>query len=231
VKSINRVYTGRYAEKYDAQRTGSETWRREDAAIRPLLRKIRSGETVLDVAAGTGRWLSAYSEAGARPILLDASEDMLKQAKAKADELHLEVKLVPQSALSPKPYPPADWAVLTRFFNWIPLSAVASVLRKAIATGAHSVLFTISFEPTDLSTNQRREIRRRMLLKNIRSLLRLRRKGVYHLHKEADVRLLLSSLGLTVVHEQTLRQQGRRTVAILAAPPGRDQTLVMDREE
>jgi SAM-dependent methyltransferase len=230
VKSINRVYTGRYAERYDARRTESEAWRREDAAIRPLLRKIHSGETVLDVAAGTGRWLSAYKDAGARPILLDASEDMLKQAEAKAEELHLEVRLIPQSALSSEPYPSADWVVLTRFLNWIPLAAVASVLRKAIATGAHSVLFTITFEPTELSANQRREIRRRMLLKNIRSLLRLRRKGIYHLHKEADVRSLLSSLGVTIIHEEILREQGRRTVAMLATLPG-NEALVLDRND
>jgi hypothetical protein len=184
-----------------------------------MLAQIRPGETVLDVAAGTGRWLPAYADAEAKPILLDSSMDMLKQAKAKAASLGVDAAIIEQSATADESFPRADWVVTTRFFNWIPLSAVETVLRKMIATGAHSIFFTISFEPADLKPAEAEEVRRFMRSKNLRSLLRLRRKGVYHLHQENDVRALLARLGLAVEHEEPLHQRkGRRTVAMRTAP-------------
>jgi SAM-dependent methyltransferase len=221
-KKIDHVYTGRYAEKYEAQRSGSERWQREQAVLGPLLAQIRAGETVLDVAAGTGRWLPAYAEAKAKPILLDSSNDMLEQAKVKARSLGLDATIIAQSATAAEPFPRADWVVTTRFFNWIPLAAVEAVLRKMIATGAHTIFFTISFEPADLPPAEAEEVRRFMRSKNLKSLLRLRRKGVYHLHPENDVRALLARLGLTIEHEEPLHQRsGRRTVAFRTAPTGR----------
>jgi ubiquinone/menaquinone biosynthesis C-methylase UbiE len=214
MKKIDRVYTGRYAEKYEAQRSGSERWKREEAVLGPLLAtRIHPEEIVLDIAAGTGRWLPAYAEARAKPILLDSSVDMLQQAKAKADGMGLDISIIAQSALSREPFPAADFAVVTRFFNWISLSAVEAVLRKMIATGARGLLFTISFEPAGLDAETAREVRRYMRSKNLKSLLRLRRKGVYHLHREEDVRSLLAKLGLAIEHEELLHQRsGRRTV-------------------
>ena len=219
MKSIDRVYTGRYAEDYDLDRTGSERWAHEDRVIRPLLAGIRPGQTVLDIAAGTGRWLPAYREVGAKPILLDSSIDMLRQAEAKAEELGFDVSVRQQSALSAEPFPDADWAVSTRFFNWIPLPGVESVLRKLLAARVQSVLFTITFEPADLDAAESQALRRRMRTKNLRSLLRLRKKGVYHLHRERDVRSLLARLGLSIDHEDVILEAGgRRTVAIRATP-------------
>jgi 2-polyprenyl-3-methyl-5-hydroxy-6-metoxy-1,4-benzoquinol methylase len=221
-KKIDHVYTGRYAEKYEAQRSTSERWQHEQAVIGPMLAQIRPGETVLDVAAGTGRWLPAYAEAKARPTLLDSSKDMLEQAQAKARSLGVDATIIAQSATASEPFPRADWVVTTRFFNWIPLASVEAVLRKMIATGAHTIFFTISFEPADLPRSEAEEVRRFMRSKNLKSLLRLRRKGVYHLHREADVRALLARLGLAIEHEAPLHQRGgRRTIALRTAPTKR----------
>jgi ubiquinone/menaquinone biosynthesis C-methylase UbiE len=87
MKAIENTYTGEYARNYNSSRTHSIEWIRENNAIEPMLRMIGQSQTVLDIAAGTGRWLHIYAEIGARPTLLDASRDMLDQAQLKAHEM------------------------------------------------------------------------------------------------------------------------------------------------
>lgn len=83
-KQIERVYTGHVAANYDAVRGNSDRWAREAEVIEPLLRTISAGTKLIDVAAGTGRWLNIYREIGLDATLLDSSADMLSVAKEKA---------------------------------------------------------------------------------------------------------------------------------------------------
>lgn len=215
MKKIDHVYTGNVAEKYDKLRVGSERWARENSAIEPLLSRIPAGSRVLDIAAGTGRWLTLYSALKVRPILVDSSGDMLSIAKAKADELGLETSIIVGSALDATPFPEADWAVTTNFLNWISLRDVEKVLSKVAAAKIPSLTFMITYLPCKLTLRESLGARRKVLKNNFRSWLGVREKGIYHLHNEAEVRAMLARVGIEVAQETKIfLTEGRQNVVI-----------------
>ena len=55
---------------------------RERDIVRRLV-NIKSGDVVLDLACGPGRWIAEYATRGARVITLDISTKMIKSAKSK----------------------------------------------------------------------------------------------------------------------------------------------------
>ena len=222
MKNIDQVYTGAMAAKYDAVRAGGKRWAREAEVIEPLLRSFPAGSGLLDVAAGTGRWLPLYKKQGLSPILIDSSQDMLDQAAAKAAALELPVRIICASALSPAPFPAAPQALVTNFFNWISLPGVETVLRKIIAAGATRILFMISYFPDDAGPLLRFRKSLWLGIRNFRSHLGWKEKGHYHLHAERDVRELLQRLGLAAQAEHLIvatRYKRNVMFVVGVAPP------------
>jgi hypothetical protein len=220
VKNIDAVYTGRTAAKYDLSRGGSARWKREADVIEPMLRSIPRGARLIDIAAGTGRWVPVYGELELSPVLIDSSNDMLKQAKQKAAELGLDIQIVCESALAPTPFPSAQYAVVTNFFNWISLRDVEAVLQKVIAAGVSRILFMISFFPADASLMRTFEKSLAYGYKNFRSSIGWHEKGHYFLHSEQDLRAMLRRLGLTINAENLIvKQRYKRNVMIDAHTP------------
>ena len=223
MKTIDTTYTGQYARAYDSKRSDSIGWKREAQAIEPILRLISRGDTVLDIAAGTGRWLQTYSEIGAQPILLDASREMLAQAQLKAERLGLPLSAVVQSALGDTPFPMAQWAVITRFFNWIPLGKVEKVLTKALAAGVGDLLFMLTYLPTSTGQVRRLETRYVTFRRNAASLLGRREKSLYYLHSEGAVRMMLASLGLQIRIERVISDTPERRTVMFHASRSRSE--------
>lgn len=222
MKNIDMVYTGTIAAKYDAVRSGGKRWAREAEVIEPLLQSIPANTCLLDVAAGTGRWLPLYKKQGLAPILIDSSRDMLAQAEAKAAALELPVQIVCASALSPAPFPAATQAIVTNFFNWISLPGVETVLQKIIAAGVTRLLFMISYFPDDASLLLRFRKSLWLGIRNFRSRLGWKEKGHYHLHAEREVRGLLQRLGLVAQAEHLIvASRYKRNVMfdVAVAPP------------
>lgn len=218
MRKIDDIYTGDYARTYDADRLASIEWTREEQAIAPMLQAIKAGETVLDLAAGTGRWLPVYAAIGAKPILLDVSRDMLEQAKAKAHGLGLEVSAFAQSAVEGPAFPHAKWAVVTRFFNWIPLACVKVVLQRCLEAKVENFLFMVTYLPDSVRFPMSMRTRFTTLRRNISSKLGQREKGIYFLHSENKLRRVLNELGLTVEVERVISdRRGRRNVMIRAS--------------
>lgn len=219
-KQIERVYTGQVAANYDAVRGNSARWARESEVIEPLLRTIPPGTKLIDVAAGTGRWLDIYRELGLDAALIDSSSDMLAVAREKALAFGYGIRTVCEPATSPAPYPAAETAVVTNFFNWIPLDEVETVLQKMIAAGVSRMIFMITYGKEAAKPIDRGWGRLRIGIDNIRSRLGVREKGHYHIHAEKAVRRLLTRLRLEV-HGERLIVDGRykRNVMIDAAPP------------
>ncbi len=204
MKNIATVYTGAMAVKYDRVRAGGARWTREAEVIEPLLRSIPRGSSLLDVAAGTGRWLPLYKELGLAPVLIDSSQDMLDQAAAKAKALGVPARIICDSALSPVPFPEAPHAVVTNFFNWISLQNVETVLKKIIAARVQRILFMISYFPNGAGLVL--SFRKNLSLgyRNFRSRMGWKEKGHYHLHTESEVRQLLDRLGLGIQAERLI---------------------------
>ena len=84
-------WTGYKAKSYDDGRQGNAKWEAENAGIEKLYR-APEGARVLDAGCGTGRLFSFFKSKGAEIAAIDASEEMLKQAKQKhpdIQELHV----------------------------------------------------------------------------------------------------------------------------------------------
>jgi SAM-dependent methyltransferase len=230
MKNIDVVYTGKTAEKYDPSRGGSTRWKREADVIVPMLRSIPRGASLIDIAAGTGRWLPIYGELGLSPVLIDSSNDMLKQAVQKAAALGLDIRTVCGSALSPDPFPSAQFAVVTNFFNWISLRDVEAVIQKVIAAGVSRILFMISFFPT--GGGLMHTIRKNISFgyRNFRSRIGWREKGHYFLHPERDVRAMFRRLGLSINAENLVAtHRYKQNVMIDATIPPLPAITFIDR--
>ena len=221
MKNIDAVYTGAMAAKYDRVRTESKRWIREAEVIGPMLRSLPEGASLIDVAAGTGRWLAIYKERGIVPVLIDSSQDMLAQAATKAAALGVPARIVCESALSPAPFPEATYALITNFFNWISLPNVETVLRKIRAARILRILFMISYFPADAGPVLKFRKNLSLACRNFRSHMGWHEKGHYHLHAERDVRALLDRLGLAVQAEQLIvaRRYKRNVMLDVAVTP------------
>lgn len=217
MRKIDNIYTGAYARSYEADRVGTVEWAREQEIIGPMLHVIKRGDIVLDIAAGTGRWLPVYAEIGAKPILLDVSEGMLVQAKKAAHDLGLEVSTIVQSALDAPKFPNADWAVTTRFLNWVPLRSAREVLEKCVAANIKNFLLMVTYLPA--ATSRARALKHRLTTfkRNIKSALGWRKKGIYYLSSEQEVRDMIQQAGLAVKVERVISDTGRRRNVLIWA--------------
>lgn len=218
-KKIDDVYTGSVASKYDEVRNRLPRWKREASVIEPVLRGIPSGSSVLDVAAGTARWLPVYKELNLRVTLTDSSADMLAIAAEKARSLGVEARVEQISAIDDTPFPAAETVVTTNFLNWISLADVEICLRKMRQTGAGTYLLMIAYIPQDWTAVQRLRARLRISWKNLRTRLGIREKGIYHLHEEQDVRAMFRRVGLDVVQEAVIEENAKKRVTFITAKP------------
>lgn len=218
-KKIDDVYTGSVASKYDEVRNRLPRWKREAGVIEPVLRRIPQGSSVLDVAAGTARWLPVYKELGLKVTLTDASADMLALAAEKAKSLGVNARVEKISAIDDAPFPQAETVVTTNFLNWISLADVETCLRKMRQTGAETYLLMIAYIPLNWSANRRLRARLRISWKNLRTRLGIREKGIYHLHEEQDVRAMFRRVGLTVIEEAVIEENHKKRVTFMTAKP------------
>jgi predicted TPR repeat methyltransferase len=200
---LEQVYKGRYAQEYDQRREVQPNWQIEQATIVRELARVQPGESILDIAAGTGRWLEALKDRRAEVTLVDVSDDMLQKARERADSIGFPVTTRVGDALSMNAFPPCDWMVSTRFFNWVPLADVERVLEKAAQAGARGFIFSIRFLKRDRGTPSL-AWRLRKLRSTVRNSLGIGKKATYHLHKEQDVRDMLSRQGLSIADETVI---------------------------
>ena len=201
------LYYGDTATNYEAARTADEIWKAETETITPVLQRLMwPGEQVLDVAAGTGRWLELYKATGVRPTLLDVSPDMLAIAARHAADRALPIDILTRNVLEMSALPDCDWLVATRFFNWIPGSAVAAVLRTAVVSGIRHYAFTARTLDESATPEQRAESRAYWRTRNERVKQGLQNKGIYHLQSRRRIRRVAERLGLQLVSEHVIER-------------------------
>jgi ubiquinone/menaquinone biosynthesis C-methylase UbiE len=135
-------YYGPVASGYDAKRTADPKWTIEQAHIESMLDEIPSGDWVVDVPCGTGRFFSYYAKRGLLFHGVDRSVDMLKQAaykvvdQQKARLHHGDVRALPLADKS------VDAAVMCRLTRWLSPDDCQIALRELQRVARKRIIFT-----------------------------------------------------------------------------------------
>src|SRR3954468_6465699 len=139
------------AATYDHTPSHAATDPVEAAAWRAALLRFlpATPARVLDVGAGTGAMTLLAAELGFRVTALDLSEEMLGQARAKADERGLRVEFHVGPGAEPPPGP-FD-AIMERHVLWTTMDPVGALeaWRRVTAPGGRLVLFEGIWRPGD----------------------------------------------------------------------------------
>src|SRR5690606_16214949 len=105
-------YYGSTARDYDRKRDHKPCWAREQAAVEKF---VRYGP-VLDVPVGTGRYLEIYRRKGLSFQGLDASDEMIAQARKKCPDLRAQRGTVLDLPFGHKEF---GTVVCSRLLNWL----------------------------------------------------------------------------------------------------------------
>lgn len=142
-----RQYSGSRAEAYDRTRTSTPRFLAEDAAFERLVSSL-GPQRVLDCPVGTGRWLNRLADSGCAVVGLDASEDMLRQARAKATALSVDAEFIPCDLLQePLELPDVgriDLVLCIRFLNWVNAQQLERIIGALARLEAQHFIFGIS---------------------------------------------------------------------------------------
>lgn len=97
-----KKYRGDVAASYDERRAVKDVTRRDQAIVENYLSKIAPGSSVLDIPAGTGRFIQFCVNRGLRYTGVDISADMLDVARTKvpAGATNVELRVADARALS-----------------------------------------------------------------------------------------------------------------------------------
>ena len=127
-------YRGRVAESYEANRSSSEVWAREDALIEEILGDLRipAGGLVLDAPVGTGRFVQLLGRYDVRLLGIDVSDEMLEQARVrgKTDGMFAvgDLTKLPIESSS------VDVALCIRFAHLVSRSTLRAAMREFART-------------------------------------------------------------------------------------------------
>jgi SAM-dependent methyltransferase len=172
-----------------------------------LRRHLKPGDRIVDIAAGTGRWLEIYAERQVAATLFDISDDMLRIAEQKAAHLGVEIAVRQADVLDRPQLPSGDWAVATRFFNWIDLGDVALCLQATIDAGISGIVFSVVLRDSSAPPIQRLWATARIRLKNFKVRAGVRDKSHYYLHTDTDLMAMLKRLDARLIDEQIVTSQ------------------------
>lgn len=143
---LKEKYTGAAAQQYEAWRSDSAHWKREQKLVRSLLASAgaEDGSVILDVPVGTGRFLPFYEAKACTTLGVDASPDMLAEARARAAEIEYDDVTLQQGNILDLDLADdrADVSVCIRMMNWLDagrfrqaLDELRRVTRRRIIVG------------------------------------------------------------------------------------------------
>jgi ubiquinone/menaquinone biosynthesis C-methylase UbiE len=127
-----KKYLGHKAARYDQKRTWKTATQRDQVTVESYLAKIPPGDSVLDIPAGTGRFIEFCIGQGLVYTGVDISQDMLEVARTKipADVTNADLQVADARAL-PFGDDAFDYAIVVKFIKWLPtLEIVIDVLRE-----------------------------------------------------------------------------------------------------
>jgi ubiquinone/menaquinone biosynthesis C-methylase UbiE len=205
-------YRGPLAQEYDRRRKRGAQWLAEQEAVDALLARFPAASTVLDIPAGTGRFIELYKKYGLRASGMDSSADMLAEAARKAREIGLDIDLrtadIRKIAADDGSF---DSVLCMRFLNWVDpdglkivLAELARVAKSHLILGIRCAVDGADIEPRRISA-WRRFLERR-------KLRRQQKKGARrYRHRDCDVHDLFAGLGLKVKAAKVLERRSDNT--------------------
>jgi ubiquinone/menaquinone biosynthesis C-methylase UbiE len=125
------AYRGPIASRYDEDRTVEAIWGVEQAFVGRWIATLPEGSSLLDVPAGTGRFIELCKNRGLKVWAFDVSADMVAQIHRRypdsAREMQVAVGDAEQLAL---PDNAVEYVLSWRFFHLIPAPVVQRVLKE-----------------------------------------------------------------------------------------------------
>lgn len=192
-------YAGRNAENYERQRSGKK-WVSEDRAVEQLLTHVGKGSSILDVPVGTGRFIPFFNARKFKTYGVDASADMIAQARTNAERIGARVRLIKGDILS-LPYDDDTFDLVTciRFLNLIDWRGVDLVLHELTRVSRDKIMIGVRyFTPfSDLQARPADLLRLAMRLIWFPRYVAHRRQLVFH--DKQSLTKLLDSLGVEVL--------------------------------
>lgn len=143
MKSIERYYDEKTASEYESTRS-DELWKRENSVFEAIISRITSGELndsissinrlkVLDLPAGTGRWIPFLQNRNIDYVGVDISEEMLEHAQGKLEGLTSDNNTYqfvqsPYQKYLPTVHDEFDLVICTRFLPHFSLKEVEKIV-------------------------------------------------------------------------------------------------------
>jgi ubiquinone/menaquinone biosynthesis C-methylase UbiE len=117
------AYNQKIASSYEKDRVVEPIWAKEQDYVGNFINNVSSGQQLLDIPVGTGRFFSFYAKAGINVTGLDISENMLEEASGKLalfenkENIRLAVDNITQLKLADAS---VDISICWRLFHLLP---------------------------------------------------------------------------------------------------------------
>ena len=205
--NLSTKYLGSAAANYESERAGKK-WHSEHAAVEQLLDHVEEGSRVLDIPVGTGRLIPYHKSRSFEVYGLDASPDMIAEARNYAAELSLDLKLV-EGDIRSIPFEDGffDLVVCLRFLNWIDKHGVEQAVAELARVSRRHVLIGIRYLTpfTDLGLRLSSPVRLGMRLIGFPQN-RAHRWGLVY-HDKDFIENLFRKVGLEVVEARHVERR------------------------
>lgn len=145
------AYVGEQATNYEAARRASgallRKWEAEERSLSELLDLLPAGSSILDMPAGTGRFVRALESRGLVWNAGDISFDMLRELVRERDSESNQMQrcMVCEAEALPIRRHAVDFVLSTRFFNLIPFSTSREVLAEFARVARSGAIVEIRF--------------------------------------------------------------------------------------
>lgn len=202
------AYKGEVAINYERDRASEPVWRREQAWMEQWARGVPAGARILDLPAGTGRFVDIFRARGATVHAVDVSEDMLSEVRRRFPDGTGNL-LVERHDAEALPYPADtfDFVVCWRFFHLLPPAAAERVVRQfARVCRGRTVIEVFGVEVESGAAAWFREVRRRLATSRKKA-----KRGAppwahitNYAHRETDLLALFARCRLQVTSIETL---------------------------
>ncbi len=227
------AYHGETAARYDEHRVVEPIWTVEQEFVRAWVQSLPVGSRILDLPAGTGRFVRFYAERGLVVHLRDISADMLAEIDGSlAQGMDVRVGDAERIDLAPDA---VDFVISWRFFHLIPRELIGRVLLEFVRVCRGTLVIQVfsvrpsgsTFSPWRVFKDWARPYWRRL----VPALLRGRPQPWEHitsfLHREDDLIAAFAAAGLVIRETRTLEFQNELANRVYfltraAARPGDD---------
>jgi len=200
-------YRGRVAREYESKRFDPK-WLAEERVAAEMLQQVPRGSSALDVPVGTGRLIPLLAERGLLITGVDASRDMLEEARQCASRTGASAELT-RGDIRQLSFPDNSFDVVTclRFLNWIEMEGVKTVLSELCRVSSDKLIVGVRYlTPTsEMGVAARDFLWRGAQLLGLPSR-RVTRWGMV-LHDKHELEDMFKELALTVLERRMIERR------------------------